>query len=197
MNVFECYNEIDVLSLSARFCEFLRSSHDNKRKASRDELRAFVDLRTELEVDDSVFKNPLRTFFNIMAKEAEFTNEVHLLINDAEALEMFSKAFYEKAGLMFADWRIMMDARYGYAALLDTATEQEIQKMYCIIMNDLTAYSSTIFSGSYQTANSEVAKFMRNKLIEGLRMFSEFHREDWAVIGDAFGFTTVNMNYFE
>ena len=26
MNVFECYNEIDVLSLSARFCEFLRSS---------------------------------------------------------------------------------------------------------------------------------------------------------------------------
>lgn len=69
--------------------------------------------------------------------------------------------------------------------------------MYCIIMNDLTAYSSTIFSGSYQTANSEVAKFMRNKLIEGLRMFSEFHREDWAVIGDAFGFTSVNMNYFE
>lgn len=49
----------------------------------------------------------------------------------------------------------------------------------------------------YQTANSEVAKFMRNKLIEGLRMFSEFHREDWAVIGDAFGFTSVNMNYFE
>lgn len=38
---------------------------------------------------------------------------------------------------------------------------------------------------------------MRNKLIERLRMFSEFHREDWAVIGDAFGFTTVNMNYFE
>lgn len=69
MNVFECYNEIDVLSLAAKFCEFLRSSHDNKRKASRDELRALVDLRTELEVDDSVFKNPLRTFFNIMAKE--------------------------------------------------------------------------------------------------------------------------------
>lgn len=110
---------------------------------------------------------------------------------------MFSKVFYEKADLMFADWRIMMDARYGYAALLDTATEQEIQKMYSTIMNSLTVYSRIIFSKSYWTANSEVAKFMRNKLIERLRMFSEFHREDWVVIGDAFGFTNVNMNYFE
>lgn len=196
MNVFECYNEIDVLSLADKFRVFLRSSHDCEKKASRDELRALVDLRTELKVDDSVFKKPLRKFFNIMAKEAEFTNEVHLLIDEAEALEMFSKVFYEKADLMFAEWRIMMDARYGYAALLGTATECEIQKMYSTIMNSLIVYSRIIFSKSYWTANSEVAKFMRNKLIERLRMFSEFHREDWAVIGDAFGFTTVNMNYF-
>lgn len=197
MNVFECYNEIDVLSLADKFRMFLRSLRDSERKASRDELRALVDLRTELKVDDSVFKKPLREFFNIMAKEAEFTNEVHLLIDEAAALEMFSRAFYDKANLMFVDWRIMVDARYGYAALLDTATEQEIQKMYSTIMNSLTVYSRTIFSRSYQTANSEVATFMRNKLIERLRMFSKFHREDWAVIGDAFGFTNVNMNYFE
>lgn len=197
MNVFECYNEIDVLSLADKFRMFLRSSHDCEKKASRDELRALVDLRTELKVNDSVFKKPLREFFNIMAKEAEFTNEVHLLIDEAAALEMFSRAFYDKANLMFAEWRIMMDVRYGYAALLDTATECEIQEMYSTIMNSLIVYSRTIFSKSYWTANSEVAKVMRKKLIERLRMFSEFHREDWAVIGDAFGFTNVNMNYFE
>ena len=28
MNVFECYNEIDVLSLADKFRVFLRSSHD-------------------------------------------------------------------------------------------------------------------------------------------------------------------------
>lgn len=88
MNVFECYNEIDVLSLADKFRVFLRSSHDCEKKASRDELRALVDLRTELKVDDSVFKKPLRKFFSNMAKEAEFTNEVHtslkvLLLNNA------------------------------------------------------------------------------------------------------------------
>ena len=197
MNVFECYNETDVLGLANKFRVFFGSSQDGEKEASRDELRALVDLRTELKVDDSVFKKPLRKFFDNMVKEVEFTNEVHLLIGEAEALEMFSKAFYEKADLMFAEWSIMMDTRYGYAALLDTATECEIQKMYSTIMNDLTEYSEFIFSRSYWTANYEVVKFMRNKLIERLRMFSEFHREDWAVIGDAFGFTTVNMDYFE
>ena len=190
MNVFECYNEIDVLSLADKFRVFLRSSHNCEKKASHDELRALVDLQTELKVDDSVFKKPLRKFFSNMAKEAD------LLIDEAEALEMFSRVFYEKADLMFAEWRIMMDAKYGYAALLGTATECEIQKMYSTIMNSLIVYSRIIFSKSYWTANSEVAKFMRNKLIERLRMFSEFHREDWAVIGDAFGFTTVNMRIY-
>lgn len=93
MNVFECYNEIDVLSLADKFRVFLRSSHDCEKKASRDELRALVDLRTELKVDDSVFKKPLRKFFSNMAKEAEFTNEVHLLIDEAGIVMKDMKVF--------------------------------------------------------------------------------------------------------
>lgn len=69
MNVFECYNEIDALSLADKFRVFLRSSHDCEKKASRDELRALVDLRTELKVDDSVFKKPLRKFSVIWLKK--------------------------------------------------------------------------------------------------------------------------------
>lgn len=96
MNVFECYNEIDVLSLADKFRVFLRSSHNCEKKASHDELRALVDLRTELKVDDSVFKKPLRKFFSNMAKEAEFTNEVHLLIDEQKLLRCSVEYFMRR-----------------------------------------------------------------------------------------------------